>query len=978
MIYKEHSIELYVNKKLLELESQNSLNLRFNDVLFNPEEITSTVASYSFEFEIPSTPNNDKVFDYANNLSKIGKFRKRWNAEVYADGKLIFEGSLVINSYKEKKYTCNLVEVKNYSLEDIFGEQTLNQIEWYKPFEGGESINDYNGSGDTEVMFPLVSYGVFEKDPKTVDDIADEYTSKFDIDEYNRWYVESFAPSMNMLNTVKKAFEWKGYVVQGNAFTDEFLKDIYMSTNLADNQTPDYNLGNPKFGSIDLTATITASTLGYQQQLSFPYYRVTNTYANSEGTFTDSEYNWSAINIHDILSEGTVTLNQEVSYMYQPNENIIVIPSDGFYKIDMKVSSTLNTTGKITAKQYLVNMINREMYEQDIEMTAGFNEITPLEVHLVRNYSDNLELIKGKNNRTYANGNPNDQYYYIGSSESARRENITEWLTCFPHEDPYNVVLPTEPNSLTSRSINGNRGGLRGSHVGTTRSTSDDTSAARTRGGTIDRNQERNYSPATYGFVYKDGKPHCYDQAVSDAFICGFSSMSNGGIVSVMKNGYSWTPASSLKNEVFADVTGYAMAKREAGSGNLIMEDTDHNYNTYLNSPNNYVLVSNTSMNGSLSQIVWLNKNDILSLKTVHRAYETTVGNNVLYTTTTKVDLKIQAYSKRSFNILKAQNKNDYTAPTEFDVDLRLSNFLNEETLISDFIQGVVDAFNLELTQNGNVITIDKRFKTSRPMAAVELDNRVNTNEAESSMIEYPKSMALKYKIDKDEWGFERSAVNSQGGDESILNDDDWVKYGDSGYTIIELNDDTYVTNTSDKELIFSYCWYDNFNFYNVDKDDKKTSDTPITLSIPVISKYSYMIDGYSYEESMKHDGFGQTLRLWFKPKNTGESVWLDSYPVEQVYLYLPSNLWTNYKDKYLNLSYKVNEKSIINQYFGITPYLASNYVTVEVYLTPEEYSMLKSGALAHFDSDLYRVVEIEGYDVTGYNKTKLKLMKIV
>ena len=134
MVYKSHYIEIYVNGKLLELESQDSLNLRFQNTIYNPEKITSTQAEYSFEFEIPSTPNNDKIFDYANNLAKLNKFRCRFDAEVYGDGTLIFEGTLTLNGFKDKKYKCNLVSVKVYSLEDIFGDAVLTDVPWSIPF----------------------------------------------------------------------------------------------------------------------------------------------------------------------------------------------------------------------------------------------------------------------------------------------------------------------------------------------------------------------------------------------------------------------------------------------------------------------------------------------------------------------------------------------------------------------------------------------------------------------------------------------------------------------------------------------------------------------------------------------------------------------------------------------------------------------------------------------------------------------------
>ena len=63
MISNQHYIEIYINKQLIELESQESLNLRINSVLFNPTKTTTTQAEYSYSFTIPSTPNNDRILD---------------------------------------------------------------------------------------------------------------------------------------------------------------------------------------------------------------------------------------------------------------------------------------------------------------------------------------------------------------------------------------------------------------------------------------------------------------------------------------------------------------------------------------------------------------------------------------------------------------------------------------------------------------------------------------------------------------------------------------------------------------------------------------------------------------------------------------------------------------------------------------------------------------------------------------------------
>lgn len=970
MVYKEHLIELYVNGNKVELEDQDSINVRFNNVLFDPTKISSTQAEYSFEFELPATPRNNVIFDYANNLGKLNKFHQRYDAELYADGTVIFTGTLTINGYKDKKYNCNLVSVKTNSLDDIFGDSTMNDIgNWKIEFNGVSSINDYNGQLEAPVMFPLVSYGAFQKSPSNRDEVAADYTSKYDIDQYNRWYIESFYPSASVTETLRKAFEWKGYTVGGDVFQNPYLSTIYMSTNLADGQSPDYNIGNPVFGSVDLSASLTTTqnNVGYQQELNFPYYRVSAKESNI--TFeSQQEYNFSAVNLFNVLS-GNVTMNQEKCYMYQPDEHLIVIPADGFYKIEMSVTSTLNTTSEFTAAQYThYNQAEEELNEEDLTLTPGLSEITPLEIHLVRNYEDNIELIKGKNNTEYIDGNPNDLYW------TNNRTNVINWQTCFPHEDPYNAELPTKQNELGLGHKSSRMGGRRDS--ATNRSTTGERAGGqRTRGGTIDiTGSDRAWSYTNYGYIYNDGEIMAYDQAVSDAFICGFSSM-KGGTVAVMKNGYSWSPITAEKNESFYPEIGYSKLTRQEGTGSLITEQTDYNYNTYINTPISYIQADNRNMTGSLSCMVYLKKNDILELMAVQREYHTVIGNSVAYSTTSNVNLKITAASPRSYYQLKADNYN-YTSPTEFDELLNIPNFFNNETKVSDWVQNIADAFNLEIVQSGNNVMINTRKHLDSPiLAAVDIDDRVNYSEAEAKMIEYPKSMAVKYKIDLDEWGAERSAVEANGGDESILNTDEWKKYVDSGFTNIILNDDSYVTTTSDKNLQFSYTWYQNFNWYAVNNKFQKTSDTPVRLRIPCISKYSYMIDGYDYEESMKHDGYSLSQRFWFKPSNSGCYVYTRTYPPEMVMLYEPKNIYTNYQDVYLNLSYKDTEPSLLSVFFNINAYLASNYVEIDVYLTADEYNRIRNGSLVHFDSNLHIPVEISGFDPSGQNPTTLKMM---
>jgi len=967
MVYKEHLIELWVNGKKVELESQKSLNLRFQNVLFNPEKITSSQAEYSFEFEIPSTPNNDKIFDYANNLGKLNKFHRRWTAEVYADGTIIFEGSLTLNSYKNKTYRVNLVSIKNYGLDDIFGDDVMYDISgtrdsenWYIDFNGVSTINAYNANGSKEVMFPLVSYGVFQKakDEENSDSVMNSYTSKFDIDKYNRWWVESFYPALSLVETMRKCFEYKGYSVGGDFFNDEYLKDVYMSVNLADGQAPEYNLANPRFGMLNLRIEWqnpmdvppsgfldSGTTYGTVQSLNYPYLKSGNDYADlssGEAITISPDFNLSNIRVYDMMSSddgGSVTVQagpllEPCSYMYEPNEHLIVIPSDGWYKIEMIVNTFLDTTTPITASQWVhswdshTSSMSHSVEEKDITFNPDYRITTPLEIQLVRNYDEDIELIKGKNNFRCHDGYPDNET----EMNHGLYTNYSNWVTCFPHEKLGTFqVNPTDGSRFDNRTIHDK-----------------------------------------YTYVYGDGELMAYDSFVNPNFICGLTTMGNkegGGCCAVIKNGYSWNKEHSDVHEAMYTQDGYYESLY-----NIVWNKSSHNKNTYLNSPTPYYTQGEGYSNGRITCMVHLNKNDVLQLFGIHRDYTTTGGTSVSYQTSASVSLRIQAASPNQYTDLLQRNYG-YDSPSEFDYKLRLSNFLNKEKRVSEWVENVADAFNLDIIQNGGNITINTKKKYDRKQNyAVDIDNRVNSDEAEASMINYPKSMAVKYKIDTDEWGAENSVLEQEDGN-AKMNESDWKKYIDSGFTVINLNDDSYVTATSDKNLQFSYTWYDNFTWHEVDSSGVEIPDSEMTLRIPVISKYTYMIDGYDYEESMKHDGYGLAQRFFFKPSPKESYVWTQTYPKEKVYIYTPSNVS---EDGYLNLSYKVNENSILKKYFNISAYLSSNYVEVDVYLTPEEYKSIKNGCMVHFDSDLYYPVEVEGYDPSGYNPTTLKLMKKV
>lgn len=1002
MISSNHYIELYINKQLIELESQESLNLRINNVLFNPTKTTTKQAEYSYSFDIPSTPHNDKILDYANNLSKLNKFHSRYDCEVIADGELLFDGSLTIQKYSaiDKKYTCNLVNIKVNTLEELFGEQTMTSLHWDVDFDGAETINDINWDTDTKYYFPLVCYGAFQKQYVSADSVGATYTPKKNLDKYNKWWIESFYPSLNVVETLRKAYESKGYTVGGSVYSDPNFRQLYASCNLAQEQAPVYNLGNPKFGSISIdlnwdnyqsyesTSTSSqghhkrteydhsSSTGGLDQELKFPYMKIT---ATSNKT-TEEEYNFDTITLWNMMdkinnpSGVTLTLNAD-TYMFDPNEQVIVIPADGWYKINLSVNASLSgSTGtrKATVKQWYNSFYNSEplsrQYVQISGNNATFKEYFPLEIQLIRNYDENVELIKGRKNKTYDTGNPNQsKYHYEGDNYTASTEvvNMQEWETEFPHQDIYGAKMPTKENELVSSTAIAARNDVLSAYGGVTSTSS---------GGGRSVNGGRNYGGKSsgqnggtaynsLGFMTKQGRVMPYDPAVSTAFICGFSTMSNG-VVSVMKNGRSWSQLSTINNHIMANVDGLELYNNTSNSTSKI--DTNYCKNTYKNAPNGTISVTNDTMNGSLSCCVYLQKNDILELMAIQRDFE-----GQPYATSASCHIDITAMSDRSEELLRADEGFSYYSDTEFPVKLNLFNFTNNETKISDWISNIQKAFNLEIITQGDYVEINTNKGVKKDTTyAVDIDDRVNSNEAESEFISYPREMAVKYKIDRDEYGFELTVPQEH------INDDNWYDYGDSGFTVIKLNDDSYETSKSEVQTNFSYTYYMDFNFYQTTSGGDESS-AATTISMPVIEKSEYMAEGYNYDEAMKHDGYSFAQRFWYRNQIEQKYIWLSSVKSdgskESIDLTLPMNKWYNF-----NLSYKDGEESIATMYFNIHPMLSSNYVTVECYLTPKEYREIKNGALVHFDSDLYFVSEVQGYDPASINKTKLKLIKRV
>lgn len=931
-------LDILVNGQRVDVLDRSSINLRMNNVIYNPTEINNTQAEYSFSFNLPTTPNNNKIFDYANVLSKVNKFQNIYNCEVYSDEVLIFNGSLRIQSIKKGFYNVNLVNIKINTVDEIFGDMKLSEVDWKIPFTGIGSINTHNANANSKVIFPLVSYGVFQKKPASTTYEYNSYTSKFQIDKYNKWYYESFNPSANLLELVRRLFAQKGYTVSGDIFQDKAMNNIYMSTNLSDDQIPTYNLGHPNLGQARITTNFSNyvnKNTGNNEyapyldhNLGFPYCR---------GPFRSDYWNWESVEIYDLWSAKNSKITRESEhYLFDEFSNCIVVPANGLYKVKIQANISLPAQS-ITAQEWWQPNLREDPVEHDVTLNNSLKDDMPVEIQLVRNENE-CELIHG----------PLQWNFYDGD-----RAQKNTWNTAYPHENLYASTNPTKSNAdyssggLTNRRGNRDASNHRGLPNTSGRRGHSSFSSSRPTLGRGDASSFRGYMP-------RNSELLAYDPWVNGNFIAGLTTIGEGN-PSIIKNGYSWNSSTSDLNNSRYQTDGYwSLTSKGRTNPTIIWQNTNFNKNQLIDSPKNTITWNgNRSFSGVIQGIVELQKNDVLMLKAISRHWHDSQGE-VYYNFDCDVVVEIEAYSPNSIESVDYQNRG-WNSPSQFDVDLQVGNFLNNKTKVSDFINNFLKEFNLQYVNEGKAVYINtQRLDIDKPKYAVNLDDRVV--EGESQLIDYPSYLVTKYKIDTEEWGFETTVPPDK------LNSPNWKDFGDYGYDKVIINDRSNDTG-EEIQLSTSYCWYDDFKILN-DKDEEIG-----VIHIPVISKFSYMIEGYNYEDSMKVDGKGLPLRYWYRGRDTGFSVMVNGkYPVN-IY-----NTYNTYNG--LTLSYHNTNGTLLTRYFNLNPNLSSNYVSVKCYLNAQEYTLLKGGANVIFDSDLYIVSEIQGYDANGINQTELLLIK--
>ena len=626
---------------------------------------------------------------------------------------------------------------------------------------GTSTINNVNSDNSTKYFFPLVAYSLFNKVP-TVSSSSGyrKYTDKYKIDSSNRFYYNSFVPSLNLVELLKKCCELKGYTLQGDVINDNVLNDIYLSNYISDEQDPLYNYGDSDMGELSFDISFKNYTnndgsirfpltyIDYMLAHPIPYPSAAKDYQNYTNFF-----------VYNLLDEKHSTISNVVNESKLLVDGGIQIPADGYYEITLTAELGVpSSQGTITGvyectgfERSSKNGNSPRVYEEvDVDYSL-FN--MPVEIQLLKYSADDGDVESISHDLIYKGEYPNE--YVLDSSRRAAQR---------------------------------------------TSSTSSDRVAS--RGGNSRPAPDRTKTAYTYTNITSSTEGQIATTAVdtynNPNFICGISQSNWSRSIGYIKNGYSWNYDDRTTNTSLYNCNGYYYY--EDG-----YKQTQVNANTLIGARNEQLRVNGRFVNGTCRIVVLLNKNDMLVPFAQCRAYYDEDGHDKNYKMEVDCSIKIRALAPYTVS----SNELSYNMESLFDKNLNLGNFNNNEQKISDFFNDVQKAFNLSFKQDGNNIILNKNKINIKETAPIDIDKKVNTNDAIFNSIEFPRSIEVKFSVDTEEEGFYRSVEDNT--TEEQMQSNNWKDYGDYGYQKVNISQADDATDLS-QSLGFSYNWNRNFS----------------------------------------------------------------------------------------------------------------------------------------------------------------------
>ncbi|NDW09833.1 hypothetical protein [Dysgonomonas sp. 520] len=962
-------IEFYINNKLIDVTDADKLGIRLNRQIFKPAEFTSKDSQMSYTITIPNTVTNNKIFNYANVEEVKDKFNIEYDAKVYIDFILVFNGKFMLKEISETTYKGNLYVPVYKSVKDIFGDRTMNapsnipdKNKWWFNFyyNNADVITEWNydvqldmatNNKSKDCMFPFILYGLMPKvtkDPsKQVNgEQVGDFTDKDLYDSFVRMGFEDIPPAMNVMNTIQKMFEANDLSIEGTAFQDDKLKHLYMSYSNPSDYNQEWNYGN--LCNINVSGNWETIKDKNRYISLFPS---THNLPKYERLLTKNSMNGTHYYVVDLLDSinSTITYTDSGSnityneWQYEQNDDryirkncLITIPKSGWYKVTLNSQLYLcdggenqNWTDPITKQRYI-----QTRTERNSKWNNWFGQ-KEYEIQVLRDYA---ESDFGLDNRGIVG------YYFkpnLPQNNTFNGNSTDNYPKYFPQNQKPLIVDPSADSRFVC-----------GLHFGR-------------------RKGNENYNPKV-----TDGATTCNTMYVKSGWSWDNTFYQKQRIYNLYDNNHwvhFWGDIEAELSDVEADddVATLAWNSGDVYKNRCILND--------ISLPQSIETYDLKSGGGQASCIIWLEEGEHLTVAavgesgvyrreghSVKRDYGCWVADNINFSLSIEPFRTDITYNKQLSNgepslddngnpVTHSWNDSIFTEDGFLKDKINLFSFLPSEIKVNDFIDNICKAFNLRLSQpeKGKFRLDVKQVKELGKNGVVDFENKFNIKQRTNEPLGLPSEINIKFSINEDEEGY--VSTNEDGGG-------------------------TFVTGAVDGSTIeqsstFSYCWYKDIRF-------TKRDNTIAIDAVPIISKHEVWENPTpdDYSEMQKKWYTDLPLRFFYPDDVIGIDGDYDFnsriFKIGSQYANL-MRVKNDYDITMKNiLDYKNVEHSILNNYFTLITTNDTNYTTIETYLTAEEYELLDGRNLIKLNSDLYYVSEISGYDPLMKQKTQIKLIR--
>ncbi len=246
-------VQNQATNELQELDTFGNENINLTLQVDDVRDIESKNASYSKDFNLPATKNNNKFFEHYYNVDRYKtnfNVYKNVKAFLYSDDVLVLEGFLRLLNVvdKDTEVTYNVVLFNDVAnIIETLADATINDLDFtdidheLTPLNiilSWAGLTALSAGGTTDkVFYPLINDGQIYVDAENL---------------YMRSYQDNYILNISLKYVIDKIFDYAGFSYDSGFFETDYFKDIFFDIGRHDNSSD--------FTDSTITATVGSGT----------------------------------------------------------------------------------------------------------------------------------------------------------------------------------------------------------------------------------------------------------------------------------------------------------------------------------------------------------------------------------------------------------------------------------------------------------------------------------------------------------------------------------------------------------------------------------------------------------------------------------------------------------------------------------------------------------------------------------------------